>query len=78
MKLTSKNLPVLIRLTVLFMIVLTLAWALLERLLGLAGISMEISTGPIGFDLTVLAVWMQFNPGTLLGVLPAMLVFRKL
>jgi len=78
MKLSAKNLGVLIRLVLLFTVILTLAWALIERLLGLAGAEVDLSVGPIGFDVKVLAVWIEVNPGTFLGIIPGILVFRKL
>ena len=78
MKLNGKNLPVLIRLLVLFAVVCTLAWELVERLVGLAGVQIDLSVGPVGFDIEVIAVWLQANPGTLIGFIPGFLVFRKL
>ena len=78
MKLNSKNLPVLTRLLLLCAVILTLAWELVERLLGLAGVALDLSLGPIGFDIEVLSLYVTVNPGTLLGVLPAIALFRRL
>ena len=78
MKLTTKNLPVLMRLLVLCIVIGTLAWELLERLLELAGVQLDLTVGPVGFDIEVLAVSVMANPGTLLGIIPAVVLFRKL
>lgn len=78
MKLSAKNLPVLMRLLLLCMIVGTLAWELLERLLELAGFPLGLSAGPVGFDLRVLAVSAMANPGTLVGIVPAIVLYRRL
>ncbi len=78
MKLTAKNLPVFMRVTILSMIVGTLAWELVERLVELAGGVLDLGVGPIGFDAEVLAVWIEVNPGTLLGIVPAIVLLRRL
>ena len=78
MKLNSKNLPVLVRLLLLCVVVATIAWELLERLLALGGATLDLSLGPIGFDLQVIAFSLQVNPGTLLGIVPAVILFRRL
>lgn len=76
-KLNSKNLPVLIRLLLLCMVVCTLAWELVQRLLALAGVALDLSLGPIGFDIQVISLYVQANPGTLLGIIPAIILFRR-
>ena len=78
MKLNSKNLPVLIRLVLLCTVIFTLAWELVERLLALAGVTLDLSVGPVGFDIQVIALSVQANPGTLLGIIPAVILFRRL
>jgi hypothetical protein len=78
MKLNSKNLPTLTRLLLICVVVATIAWELLERLLALAGVILDLSLGPIGFDIQVIAVSLQVNPGTLLGIIPAIILFRRL
>jgi hypothetical protein len=77
MKLNSKNLPVLIRLVLLCAVVFTLAWELVERLLALADVTLDLSLGPIGFDIQVISLYVQANPGTLLGIIPAVILFRR-
>ena len=42
------------------------------------GIEIDLSVGPVGFDIDVIALWLQVNPGTLLGIIPAVILFRRL
>ena len=78
MKLNGKNLPVLIRLLLICAVVATLAWELIERLLALGGVALNLSLGPIGFDIQVITFSLQVNPGTLLGIIQAVILFRRL
>jgi len=78
MKLTAKNLPILVRLLVLCMVVGTLAWELIERILELTGIAVDLAVGPVGFDIEVLALSVMANPGTLIGIVPAIALYRRL
>ena len=78
MKLTAKNLPVLTRILLLCLLIGTLAWELVERLLELAGVTLDLAVGPVGFDIEVIEVAVMANPGTLLGLVPAILLFRRL
>ncbi len=54
------------------------AWALLEKILLLAGISLDLSTGRIGFDLQVIALYIRVNPGTVLGIAGGFFLFARL
>ncbi|MFW5880754.1 MAG: hypothetical protein ACOCU9_03910 [Spirochaetota bacterium] len=78
MKLTAKNLPVFMRVLLLCLVIGTLAWELVERLLELAGVALDLSVGPVGFDIEVVALSVMANPGTLIAIVPAVLLFRKL
>ncbi|MFW6380588.1 MAG: hypothetical protein ACOC0Y_00925 [Spirochaetota bacterium] len=78
MKLTAKTVPILTRLLVLCLLIGTLAWELAERLLELAGVTIDLTVGPVGFDIEVIALSVMANPGTIVGILPAILLFRKL
>lgn len=78
MKLTKKNGTVFRRLLLFGLIAGSLFWELLERCLALSGLPIQLSVGPIGFDIKVLAIWMAVNPGTVLGLLMAFLLFRRL
>ena len=64
-------------LLVLGAVVGSLAWEILERLLVLADVTLDLSVGPVGFDLRVLAVTVRANPGTLLGCLGSVALFRN-
>lgn len=77
MKLTTKNAPVLVRLLLLCIVVGTLTWELVERLLALGGVPVDLSLGPIGFTIDVIELWLRANPGTLLGVVAAVILFRR-
>lgn len=78
MKLSAKTAPALIRFLGLGMVVGTLAWEVIERLLLLAGVEIDLSIGPIGFDVEVLALWLLVNPGSFLGLIPGALLFRRI
>jgi hypothetical protein len=77
-KLNGKNLPVFIRLFFICVVVSTIAWELIERLLAIGGLALDLSLGPVGFDIQVIAFSLQVNPGTLIGIVPAIILFRRL
>ena len=68
MKITKSNRSSVLWLLVLATVVGTLAWELGTRLLGLAGLDIDLTAGPIGFDLYALAIWIRVNPGTIAGL----------
>ncbi len=78
MKLTARNLPTFLRILLLCLLVGTLAWELVERVLEYAGLSVSLGVGPVGFDLRVISLWAMFNPGSLIAIGPAFLLFRRL
>jgi len=78
MKLTGRNRSTFLWLLVAGLLVGGLAWELLERILSAAGLDLRLGVGPVGFDLSVLAVSLVVNPGTLLGALGGILLFRIL
>ena len=43
----------------------------------LFGLESPLTLGPIGFDLSVLAVWLSINPGSVLGAVLGYLLFRS-
>ena len=59
------------------MVIGTLAWEILVRLLSLTGVALDLTVGPVGFDIVVLSVSLMANPGTLLGAVPAVILFRR-
>jgi len=78
LKFTKNNQQVFFRLLLLSLLIGTLAWDLLERLIALTGFILDLAVGPVGFDIHVLAVSLYLNPGTLLGCLAGWILFRRL
>ena len=60
------------------MVLGSIAWEVAERLLAAAGLELNLSVGPIGFDLQVLAMHVEANPGTVLGAVGGWLLLRAL
>lgn len=46
----------------------TLGWEVLVSILALGGLELELSTGPVGFDVEVLSFYLEVNPGTFIGL----------
>jgi hypothetical protein len=78
MKLGKKNMGVLFRLMVLTALIGTFAWAILELIASAAGAEVSLAVGPIGFDTMVISVSLYVNPGTVLGALAAVPVFKSI
>jgi len=78
MKLTTRTLPSLALLCALCMLVGAVAWEVLERVALRLGLAVDLSLGPVGFDLDVVALKVTVNPGTFLGLAAAILLFRAL
>ncbi len=78
MKITKKNLNSFIGFIVLFSVMGSLAWELLEVILNTAGLAINLTAGPVGFDIDVLSVYIMANPGTLLGAAAGFLLFHKI
>jgi hypothetical protein len=77
-KLTGKTLSSLALICVLCMLAGGLAWEVLERVALRFGLDVDFSVGPVGFDLSVVALHVTVNPGTFLGLVAAVLLFRAL
>jgi hypothetical protein len=75
MKLTSKTASTLLTLAFLGTVVGGLAWEVVERICFRFGLSLDMSVGPIGFDLSVVALHFLVNPGTVLGLLGGIILF---
>lgn len=75
MKLTAKTMSLFLLLSFLGALVGSLAWEVVERVVAHCGGSLDLSVGPIGFDLSVLAVQLKANPGTLAGLLAGIALF---
>ncbi len=78
MKYTKKNRPILLNMLLLAVLIGTFAWDLLERILHIAEIPLHLAVGPVGFDLHVISFYLYLNPGTLFGILSAVILFRRL
>lgn len=76
MKLTKKNLNPLIYVVILCTLAGTLAWFILEIIFTSIGLPFSLSTGRIGFDLQILAFYLNVNPGTVLGIAAGFFVFK--
>ena len=78
MKLTRKNTKSLITIIVLSMIAGALTWALLAKFLHTFDVDITLSTGRIGFDIHVIALYLRVNPGTVLGIGTGFFIFSRL
>ena len=76
MKLTGRNRSTFLLFLIAGALVGGLAWELLERVLSVFGYDLRLAAGPVGFDLSVLAVSLTVNPGTLLGAVVGIVLFR--
>jgi len=76
MKLSSKNRSTLVSFLGLGFLIGTLAWEVLERIFLQVGIDLALGIGPVGFDLSVLSVFIKINPGTFIGILGGIFLFR--
>ena len=77
MKLIKKNAGLFSLLFLLGLVTGTLAWEIFERILLLAGTRLDLSVGPFGFDLDVIAVYLKVNPGSLLGAAAGVFLFFR-
>ena len=76
MKLSSKNRSTFVSFLGLGFLIGTLAWEVLERIFLQMGIDLALGIGPVGFDLSVLSVFIKINPGTFIGILGGIFLFR--
>ena len=78
MKLTKKNRSSLVLVLILGLLIGTLSWEVLERIIALTGRQLDLSIGPVGFDLHVVSVWIRLNPGSFLGTIAGIILFTRL
>jgi hypothetical protein len=76
MKLNSRNRSTFLAFLGLGFLVGTLGWEVLERIVLQMGFEMALGIGAVGFDLSVLSVFVRVNPGTIIGVLGGIFLFR--
>ena len=77
MKLNKKNMPSLFLILFLGFIIGSLSWELVERILITFNIAINWEIGPLGFDLNVLSFYIKFNPGSALGIIGGLFLFRE-
>lgn len=56
----------------------TLLWELLQLVIRAAGFDLDLTAGPAGFDISVIAVYVRINPGTVAGGIGTWLFVRKM
>lgn len=78
MKLTKKNLQPLITVIALCTLGGSFAWFIIEIIFAKAGLPFSLSTGRIGFDLEIIAFYLNVNPGTVLGIAGGFFVFKAI
>jgi hypothetical protein len=79
MDLKKKNFPVLLGFLCLGMIIGSLGWEIIERILASMGSSLSFTMSkPVGFDLYVIALSLRANLGTLIGALSGVILFKVL
>jgi hypothetical protein len=78
MKLSSRNRSTFIIFLGLGFLIGSLAWEVLERILSYMDIELALGIGPVGFDLSVFKLFVEVNPGTFVGVLGGIILFRLL
>ena len=78
MKITKKNMQPLVLVTVLCTLGGSFAWFILENIIAAMGLPFSLSTGRIGFDLEIIAIYLNVNPGTVLGIAGGFFVFKAI
>jgi hypothetical protein len=76
MKLNSRNRSTFLIFLGLGFLIGTLGWEVLERIVQRMGFELALGIGPVGFDLSVLSVFIKINPGTFIGILGGIFLFR--
>ncbi|MDC7127303.1 MAG: hypothetical protein PQJ46_17200 [Spirochaetales bacterium] len=78
MKITTKNYPKFIGFLIMFFVAGTLGWELIEEIIKAAGLYLNLTAGPVGFDIEVLAIYVSANPGSLLGIALGWFLFKRI
>jgi len=76
MKLSKRTSGHFILFIALGIIIGSLCWELLERVIALSGRNLNLAVGPVGFNVDVLEVWIKINPGSFIGFLGTFFLFR--
>lgn len=78
MKLLKKHLGAFFLVVFLGIFIGTLTWFIVERIFAEAGLPFSVETGPVGFNLGVISLYLKMNPGSILGAIGGVLLFRAL
>lgn len=55
----------------------TLLWEILEKILEVFGVLIDLTAGPVGFDIYVVSFFIRLNPGTVLGGIIAFFTAKR-
>jgi len=78
MKFNKKNTRHLILLIFMGLLIGTLAWELFAKIMESFSLNVSLAIGPVGFDIGVLVFYIKINPGSVIGILAGILLFRRL
>ena len=78
MKITQKYLKYLYLFIILGIVIGSLCWEILERLIAVTGVNLNLSTGPVGFDISVLSVYLKINPGSFIGAAGGWFLIKRI
>jgi len=78
MKLTKKNVNPLLLVVILCTLGGSFAWFFMEIIFQSLGFQFSLSTGRIGFDIKIIALYLDINPGTVLGIASGFFVFKAI
>jgi hypothetical protein len=78
MKITKKNMQPLILVMILSILCGSFAWFIIEIIFTAIGLPFSLGTGRIGFDLEILAIFLNVKPGTVLGIVGGFFVFKAI
>ncbi len=56
----------------------TLSWELFAKILESFSINASLAIGPVGFDISVLVFYIKINPGSVIGIIAGILLFRRM
>ncbi len=51
-------------------------WEVFEYILARSGVDLNYSIGPVGFDLDVISFYIKVNPGSFLGLVGSIFLFK--
>jgi hypothetical protein len=78
MKITQKYLKYLYLFIIMGIVIGSLCWEILERLIAMSGINLNLSVGPVGFDISVLSLYLKINPGSFIGAAGIWFLIKKI